>query len=122
MMRKKAAMLVLVLVSPTQQVAADHFYVDVKTLHGWCRPYEVGSSKNIGSLCEGYLNAIADILVGGTPIHGTRACIPKYVQLPDLRDIVIEALKDAPRTTSRDAHSWAARAISDAYPCKASDD
>ena len=121
MMRKTAAVLALVLISMAKPTAADHFYVDVETLHGWCRPYEVGSSKNIGSLCEGYLNAIADILVDGTPIHGTRACIPKYVQLADLRDIVIEALKDAPKTTSRDAHSWAARAISDAFPCKASD-
>jgi hypothetical protein len=121
-MLKKVAVLALVIVPMAKSAAADHFYVDVETLHGWCRPYEVGSGKNIGSLCEGYLNAIADILVDGTPIHGTRACIPRYVQLPDLRDIVVEALKNAPRTTSKDAHSWAARAISAAYPCKASED
>ena len=121
-MRKKVAVLAFVLISMAKPTTADHFFVDIETLHGWCRPYEIVSIRSIGSLCEGYLNAIADILVDGTPIHGTRACIPKYVQLPDLRDIVIEALKDAPRTASRDAHSWAARAIAEAFPCKASDD
>ncbi len=121
-MRTKATMVALLLILPIKPAAADHFYIDIETLYGWCRPYEVGNSESIGSLCEGYLNAIADILADGTPIHGTRACIPRYVRLIDLRDLVIEALKDAPRTDSKDAHSWAARAISDAFPCKASGD
>ncbi|MFQ5567164.1 MAG: Rap1a/Tai family immunity protein [Paracoccaceae bacterium] len=109
-------MLALLLISLTKPTAADHFYVDINTLHGWCRPYEVGS-ESIGSLCEGYINAIADILAHGLSIHDNRACIPAYVELVDLRDVVIEALKDAPRTDSKVAHDWVARAISEAFPC-----
>jgi len=121
MMRKKTAILALLLVSLTKPATADHFYVDIKTLYGWCRPYEVGS-ESIGSLCEGYLNAIADILAHGVPIHDNRACIPAYVELGDLRDVVIEALKDAPKTDSKVAHDWVAKAISEAFPCQASGD
>jgi len=116
-MRTNRVVLTLLLLSLAKPVAADYFFVDIETLYGWCRPYEVGSGENIGARCEGYLDAIADILVDGTPIHGYRACILEGVQMTDLRDIVIEALKSAPRTNSRDAHSWAAKAISDAFPC-----
>jgi hypothetical protein len=119
-MRKKTAVLALLLMSLAKPAAADHFNVDVETLHGWCRPYEVGSRKSIGSLCEGYLNAIADILAHGTPIHGFRACVPKFVSLADLRDLVIEALNDAPKTDATAAHDWVAKAISEAFPCEAS--
>ncbi len=118
-MRKITAVLALLLISLTKPAAADHFYVDIETLYGWCRPYEV-SSESIGSLCEGYLNAIADILAHGMPIHDNRACIPEHTQLGDLRDIVIEALKDGPKTDSKVAHDWVARAISEAFPCEAS--
>ena len=120
MQKKNTAVLALLLLLLIKPAAADHFYVDIKTLYGWCRPYEVGS-ESIGSLCEGYLNAIADILAHGVSIHDNRACIPAYVELGDLRDVVIEALKDAPMTSSKNAHSWVARAISAAYPCKASE-
>ncbi len=116
-MRTNRAVLALLLLSLTKPAAADHFYVDIETLYGWCRPYEVGSGENIGARCEGYLDAIADILVDGTPIHGNRACIPDHVHLTDLRDVVIEALKHAPRTNSKNAHAWAAKAISEAFPC-----
>ncbi len=119
MMQKKAVVLAILLVSPTMPAAADHFYVDIKTLYGWCRPYEVGS-ESIGSLCEGYLNAIADILAHGVPIHDNRACVPEHAQLADLRDLVIEALNDAPKTDFTAAHDWVARAISEAFPCEAS--
>ncbi len=118
-MRTKATVLVLLLILPVKPAAADHFYVDIETLYGWCRPYEVGS-ESIGSLCEGYINAIADILAHGLPIHDNRACIPAYVELGDLRDVVIEALKDAPKTDSKVAHDWVAKAISEAYPCETS--
>jgi hypothetical protein len=118
-MRKKTAVLALLLMSLTKPAAADHFYIDNETLYGWCRPYEVGS-ESIGSLCEGYLNAIADILAHGLSIHDNRACIPEHTPLSDLRDLVIEALKDAPKTDAKVAHDWVARAISEAFPCEAS--
>ena len=45
--------------------------------------------------------------------------LPRTVQcVQDLRDIVIEALKDGPKTGSEVAHDWAARAISEAFPCR----
>jgi hypothetical protein len=119
MMRTKATVLALLLISMTKSAAADHFYVDIETLYGWCRPYEVGS-ESIGSLCEGYLNAVADILAHGLPIHDNRACIPEHTPLGDLRDLVIEALNDGPKTSSTAAHDWVARAISEAFPCAAS--
>jgi hypothetical protein len=117
-MRAKSAVLALLLISLTKPATAEHIDVETKTLYGWCRPYEVGSSENIGSLCEGYINAIADILAHGVPIHDNRACIPEHVQLADLRDLVIEALKDGPKTSSKAAHDWTARAISQAFPCR----
>ncbi len=118
-MRKKTAVLALLLVSLTKPAAADHYHLDIETLQGWCRPYEVGS-ESVGSLCEGYLNAILDILAHGVPVHDSRACIPDHVKLRDLRDLVIEALKDAPKPGSGVAHDWVARAISKAFPCAAS--
>lgn len=119
-MRKKPAVLALLLISLIKPAAADHIYVDTETLYGWCRPYEI-SSESIGSLCEGYLNAIADILAHGVPIHDNRACIPEHVQLAALRDLVIEALKNGPKTSSKAAHDWAARAIAQAFPCSYSE-
>ncbi len=118
-MRKKTVMLALLLMSLTKPAAADHYHLEIETLHGWCRPYEVGS-ESIGSLCEGYLNAVADILAHGSSIHGNRACIPKQVHLDDLRDLVIEALNDGPKTDSEAAHDWVARVISEVFPCEAS--
>jgi hypothetical protein len=118
-MRKKTAVLALVLISLTRPAAADHFYIDIETLYGWCRPYEVGG-ESIGSLCEGYLNAIADILAHGLPIHDNRACIPEHTPLAELRDIVIEALSNGPEIDIEVAHDWVAKALSAAFPCEAS--
>jgi hypothetical protein len=116
-MRKKTAVLALLLMALAKPAAADHFHLDIETLQGWCRPYEVGS-ESVGSLCAGYLNAILDILAHGVPVHDSRACIPDHVELGDLRDLVIEALKDAPKPGSGVAHDWVARAISEAFPCE----
>ena len=118
-MHKRTAVLALLLMSLTKPAAANHIYVDIETLHGWCRPYEIGS-ESVGSLCEGYLNAIADILAHGMPIHDNRACIPEHVQLVDLRDVVIEALNNGPKPESKIAHDWVARTISQVFPCAAS--
>jgi len=118
-MRKKAAVLALLLVSLARPAAADQFYIDIETLQGWCQPYEVGG-ESVGSLCEGYLNAIADILAHGLSIHENRACIPEHTLLGELRDIVIEALKDIPKTDEKVAHDWAAKAIAEAFQCEAS--
>ncbi len=118
-MRIKTAVLALLLMALAKPAVADNFYIDTETLQGWCRPYEVGS-ESVGSLCEGYLNAILDILAHGVPVHDSRACIPDHVKLGDLRDLVIEALKDAPKPGSGVAHDWVARAISKAFPCAAS--
>lgn len=118
-MRKNTAVLALLLVSLSKPAAADHFHLDIETLDGWCQPYQV-SGKRVGSLCEGYLNAILDILAHGVTVHDSRACVPQQVELADLRDIVIEALKDAPKPGSEVAHDWVAKAISEAFPCEAS--
>jgi hypothetical protein len=115
-MPKTSILLALFLLSLARPAAADNFYVSMNTLYGWCKPYEVGD-ESLGSLCEGYLNAIADILADGLPIHDSRACIPEGVRLIDLRNVVIEGLDAAPDSRGVDAHSWAARAISRAYPC-----
>jgi Rap1a immunity proteins len=118
-LQKKTAVLALLLMSLTKPAAAGHFHLDVETLYGWCRPYEVGG-ESVGSLCEGYLNAIIDVLAHDIPIHDNLACIPAEVELGELRDIVIETLKDAPKTDPGNAHDWVARAISEAFPCEAS--
>ncbi len=118
-MRIKTAVLALLLTALAKPAAADNFYIDTETLHGWCRPYEVGS-ESVGSLCEGYLNAIADILAHGLPIHDNRACIPDHTPLGELRGIVIEALSNGPTTDTEVAHDWAAKAIAEAFPCEAS--
>jgi tetratricopeptide (TPR) repeat protein len=55
-MRAKSAVLALLLISLTKPATAEHIDVETKTLYGWCRPYEVGSSESIGSLCEGYID------------------------------------------------------------------
>jgi hypothetical protein len=114
---RKMAVQALILISLSRLAAADHFHLDVKTLDGWCRPYKVGS-ESLGSLCEGYLNAILDILAHGVPVHNSRACIPDHVELGELRDLVIEALKVAPKPGSEVAHDWVAKAISEAFPCE----
>jgi len=75
-MRKTTGVLALGLLALASPARADHFYVSIETLHGWCQPNQI-DSDSIGSLCEGYLNAIADILADGLPIHESRACIPE---------------------------------------------
>ena len=118
-MRKKTAVLALLLISLATPAAADNFYIDLETLHGWCRPYEVGG-ESVGSLCEGYLNAIADILAHGLPIHDNRACIPERTPLAELRDLVIAALNGDSKGETKVAHDWVARAIAEVFPCAAS--
>jgi len=117
-MRRITGALALLLVLLARPTAADHFFVSMNTLYGWCKPYAVGD-ESLGGLCEGYLNAIADILADGQPIHDNRACIPDDVTLVDLRNVVIKGLDDAPDSRAMDAHNWSAKAIARAYPCKA---
>ena len=97
--------------------AADHLYVDTELLYGWCKPYEVGTS-GVGPLCSGYINAVADILAHGTPIHNHRACFPEQVSLVDLRDLTVEALGSRPKFVHKNAHDLVTRAFSEAFPCK----
>jgi hypothetical protein len=108
---------VLALALLAQSAVADRFYVSINTLYGWCKPYEIGE-PSIGSLCEGYLNAIADILSDGTSIHGSRACIPEGVELIEIRDVVLGTIDNAPDTRGMGAHGWVAQAIASAYPCE----
>ena len=96
--------------------AADHMYVDTEILYGWCKPYEVGTS-GVGALCSGYINAVADILAHGIPIHDHRACVPEQVRLVDLRDLTVKALDSRPKVGHKNAHDWVARALSEAFPC-----
>jgi len=96
---------------------ADHRHVDTETLHGWCKPYDVGVA-GIGRLCAGYINAIVDILDRDVPIHGYRACIPEDVKLSDLHVVVVKKLRDRPEVADKYGYDWVARALAENYPCK----
>ncbi len=115
-MRKSMALSAILVALATGPAAADHMYVDTETLYGWCKPYEVGT-RNVGPLCSGYINAVADILAHGVPVHDHRACVPEQVRLVDLRDLTVEALDSRPNVGHKNAHDWVARAISEAFPC-----
>jgi hypothetical protein len=116
MMRKPMMSLAALAALAAGPAAADHMYVDTETLYGWCSPYEVGTS-GVGPLCSGYINAVADILAHGIPIHDNRACVPEQIRLVDLRNLTIEALNSRPKAGHKNAHDWVARAISEAFPC-----
>ena len=97
--------------------AADHMYVDTETLYGWCIPYEVGTS-GVGPLCSGYINAVADTLARGAPVHDRRACIPENMPMVYLRTLIIMELDNRPNKDGHiNARGWVARAISEAFPC-----
>jgi hypothetical protein len=116
MMRKTMMSLAAPAALAAGPAAADHMYVDTETLYGWCRPPEVGTS-GVGPRCSGYINAVADILAHGIPIHDNRACVPEQIRLVDLRNLTIEALNSRPKAGHKNAHDWVARAISEAFPC-----
>ena len=115
-MRRPMASLATLFALMAGPAAADHMYVDTETLYGWCKPYEVGT-KGVRPLCSGYVNAVADILAHGVPIHNHRACVPEQVRLVDLHDVTIKALDSRPKVGHKNAHDWVARALSEAFPC-----
>ncbi len=116
-MRKSMVPLATLAALVAGPAAADHMYVDTNILYGWCKPYEVGP-KSVGPLCSGYINAVADILAHGVPVHDHRACVPEQVRLIDLRDLTVKALDSRrPKIGHKNAHDWVARALSEAFPC-----
>ncbi len=115
-MQKKMTLLALtvVLLTAPTATAAEHIYVDIGILYGWCKPYEVGDIGP-GPLCAGYINAVADILAHAVPIHDQRACIPHTVSLNDIRNLVIKEWD--PGGGHMSAHDWVAEVLARAYPC-----
>jgi hypothetical protein len=109
-------LLVLTLVLLATRTAADHMYVDSQTLSGWCEPYKVGG-PGPGPLCAGYINAVADILAHGVPLHDQWACVPHTVSLDDLRNLVINELEQRSDRGHKNAHIWVAEVLAGAYPC-----
>src|SRR5437016_5984991 len=79
------------------------------------------TSENLvqGTLCLGYVDAVADILVKKNAINGFTACIPRSgIISSQVRDIVIQFLRLNAAQRHYGASGLVAHAISDAFPCR----
>lgn len=67
--------------------------------------------------CYGYINAIADATSNNT-IDGFKACIPQQVQVEQLRDVVIQYLRNHPAERHYSVLGLVAKALAGAFPCR----
>jgi len=68
--------------------------------------------------CFGYVDAIADLMLGRASVASVDACIPATrPDDPTLRNIVVAYLRRAEVSRRQEAPTLVARALAEAYPC-----
>ena len=83
-------------------------------LYSWC----VSKEKAKQDLCAAYLGGITDVLAFG-PVGAYRACIPQdEVKFSQIKDVMRTWLIKNQEKLHYSAVALAARALSEAYPCK----
>ena len=66
--------------------------------------------------CLGFTSGIVSVMQNHE-IYGFNACIPGNVRMVQIRDVVLQFLKDNPGKRHLEASSIVAGALSDAFPC-----
>jgi hypothetical protein len=84
--------------------------------------FDACGSPQRALVCFGYIEGIADAMQStrnaGGSLAGVRACLPEDATLGQLKDIVINFLRDHPETRHFTALSITAYAFSAAFPCR----
>ncbi len=82
--------------------------------YSWC----VSKKKAKQDLCAAYLGGVVDVLAFG-PVGAYRACIPPdEVKFSQVKDVMRTWLIENQEKLHYSAVALAARALSEAYPCK----
>lgn len=85
-----------------------------KRFYSWC----VSKKKAEQNLCAAYLGGVTDVLAFGS-IGSYRACIPQgKVKFSQIKDVMRAWLVKNSKKLHYSAVALAARALSEAYPCK----
>jgi len=109
----RCAAVALVLLSPAAAESKALPFVGARQLAAWCE----ADAAEVGSLCGGYVLAVADVLAADLPLDGRRACLPVGVRTGTLVDAVRRYLAEHPRRGFERATVVAADALAQAYPC-----
>lgn len=85
-----------------------------KQFYSWC----VSKEKAKQDLCAAYLGGVTDVLAFG-PVGAYRACIPQgEVKFSQIKEVMRAWLVKNKKKLRYSAVALAARALSEAYPCK----
>jgi hypothetical protein len=70
------------------------------------------------SLCMGYITAIRDIMANGSPLFGSKACIPATVDMGQIVDIVKKEIRSHPERRHLSAAILVSKAFANDFPCR----
>ena len=108
--------MLLVEVSYSQTIETTvHDYEDGTAFKAECD--NVNSPFFLGE-CEGYIEAIAGVMLENNSINGFRACIPEGVTVARLKDVVYLYLTVHSVKLHLAASGLVAEALEDAFPCR----
>jgi Rap1a immunity proteins len=89
-------------------------------LYRFCTPDASDASLAWGSasICMGYITAIRDIMANGSPLFGSKACIPATVDMGQIVDIVKNQIHTHPEGRHLSAPLLVSKAFADDFPCR----
>lgn len=115
--RAAAVLFVMLLVKvshPQTTETTVHDYEDGTAFKAECD--DVKSPFFLGE-CEGYIEAIAGVMLGNNSIDGFRACIPEGITVARLKDVVHLYLTVHSVKLHLAASGLVAEALEDTFPC-----